>query len=177
MKYLLSLFVLFAFLSCNSKKEMPQNNFEHTYAKMLERLHTSSTAVWQYKGEIVMEKEGDFCIFHYEYGGIDSSIKISEKHFSDFLPLFADGRLHPHLVEGLNFSSKTMTYISVFEEKNRLSGGKKRTYKIWSWGKNMANPCEYIVEMENIAAVEVTSTKEFVERAIVVSVSPCSVII
>ncbi|MFV0468266.1 MAG: hypothetical protein ACK5MK_04970 [Dysgonomonas sp.] len=156
------------------RKDESKKLFDLYKDKMSKLISSGSLQYPQYEGIITAEIIKDDYIFHYKYDTIDYQISISHKYYSDFLPLFENGLLHPKLIGCL---LGTTMFVGQFEELHSTSDGTKRRYKLWSWCKGVMNPCEYTIELLNENTTNQTPTKKFIEEAIVVSISQCSIIL
>jgi len=167
-------------ISCNSQqkinKEVSDESFDLLKERMDKSLKAEKLMYQKYEDEVIAEKIKDNRIFHYRYDSIHYKIKVSDKYYSDFLPLFENGHLHPSLISSCFLDGRVMS-VGQFEELSRLPEGSRRRYKLWSWCENMANPCEYKIELLNEKATSRTSTKDFVQNAVIAYVSQCSVIL
>ena len=165
--------------SCNSQKKMQQTDGASSFAlikgKMDKTLVLPGNSFYKkYDRKIVVQKIKDNYIFHYSYNGINYEVTVSDKYYSDYIPLFEDGRLYPGIINGCYAGSQMS--VGQFKEK-RITSNEIRHYVFWSWCSGVLNPCEYIIQLLNKDATESTTTKDFLQNATIVSVSPCSVII
>lgn len=172
------LFCLIAF-SCSSQKhtrEETSNDLFNLYKKRMDRLISSNNRCYpKYKDKIITEIIKEDYIFHYKHDTISYKIKVSSKYYSDFLPLFENGLLHPQLM-----SSHLRTVISVgqFKELSRSINETKRRYKLWIWCEGIMNPCEYTIELLNKNATNQTSTKDFIQNNVtIIYISQCRIIL
>lgn len=163
----------FFIISCKSRKELQPNipSLYYSYEKLNDKMELQNR---EYKGEIRNERIKDVDIFHYKYDSISYTLNISNEYYSDFIPLFKNGILHPQLISCVKGTAIT---IGQFKEIDKTANETKRRYKLWRWCKGVMNPCEYTIELLNKSAKKHTSTKEFIENASIVNISQCSVIL
>lgn len=167
----ITLLLLFLVCSCSSKQKLLDD-----YSNQLkEKLYDKSINYPQYEDTIAVLIHEEQFIFYYKYDSVSYEVRISDKYYSDFLPLFKKGILHPQLINSC-FDETEMS-VGQFKELPRTPDETKRAYRLWSWCKNRMNPCEYTIELSNKKADQSKSTKEFVENAKVTYISPCHVMI
>lgn len=165
--------------SCSSQKKMQQIDTANSFALLKEKMDKTlvlpgNRFYKKYDGKIVIQKIEDNYIFHYNYNSANYEIIVSDKYYSDYISLFEDGLLYPGLIGGCY--GRSQMSVGQFKEM-RITSNETRHYVFWSWCSGVLNPCEYTIKLLNKDATESTTTKDFLQNATIVSVSPCSVII
>lgn len=176
--FIVAFFFCMILQSCNSQKNTRKETYNKPINIHIDKINrpgfSKSMPYTEYKGLITKEIVGEDNVYHYNHDTIRHEISISNKYYSDFTPLFEKGILHPNLIgcfQGTNLS------VGQFEELSKTSDETKRRYKFWRWCEGVANPCEYVIELSNKNATNKTLTKDFIENAILASLSTCSIII
>jgi len=163
-------------LSCNSQKTIiNQDEVDSFMKRKIKEIKTGRWRYPKYEGKVIVRKNNNSYVFNYEYN--DSvSVTVSDKYYSDYMPLFENGYLHPGNISYCR-NEKRSVVITQFKEYRRIEDVTKRSYNLWSWCSGYVNPCEYTVVLLNEEASEDMSTKDFIKNAIVISISHCSIII
>lgn len=173
-----TVFILGIFIhSCQSKRNIERDSIinDESFNRLKERIKRSDGNYYsQYEGQIKSVKKGEDYIFYYIFDNTNYEIRVSHKYYSDYLPLFENGVLHPNLIGGI---TRNILSIGRFEEVSNSSDNTKRRYKLWTWCEGHMNPCEYIIELLNETATKSTPTSDFIKKAQIVDISPCSIIL
>lgn len=179
-KALFIFFLVVILNSCKSSKQEKVNmsNFSVTQIEesMGKYLGVFGDKYPQYKEEVRVVRIKDNSNFHYRYNNENYKITVSNKFYSDYLPLFEKGILHPQLIRCFSFKFSTGVKVELSGELKLVEESKRR-YRLWIWAENMMNPCENTIELFNELGTEHMSTKDFVKDAVVTYISETRVII
>lgn len=124
MRKIISLLEIILFCTVSSSCESKKN----VQLDIKERIHVQGRDFHsKLENEVIVEEIEDLSIFHYRYDSINYKIEVSNKYYSNFLPLFKNGVLHPKLI---NCFKRTVMSVRQFEELSKTYDGTKRRYKL-----------------------------------------------
>ena len=160
-------------IACNSQQKIYKISVNESLGSLNESIKMREWLYPKYNNKVVTVLTKDTYTYYYNYDTLSYNLNVSNK-YSDYLLLFEKGILHPKLISCIRGNIIT---IGQFNESINPNKESVRRYKFWSWCNGSMNPCEYTIELLNKQASIQSTTKDFIENAVIIYISQCNVII